>query len=618
MEYEVDKEQFPYYHLVPKDIDENLDFRLWLVEEGCKDPEFAADIYAMCARDPLFFMSCFVYCYDPRSSIKISPFIPYEFQEVAVSEYCKSLGKEDIFTDKSRDMGASWLHLILIDWMFLFQEMSSILCVSRVEDLVDKKDDPDSLFWKIDFIHKNLPPFLRPPAGSEYRKMLHFYNPNTGSTINGCSTNDDVGRGGRRTVILLDEFAAVPNGYSILNATQATTNCRMFNSTPKGVGNAFHAMYKTGIKKIRLHWANHPEKNRGLYKSNKGKLDLMDKTFDWALHYPEGYNYILDGKIRSPWYDAECLRASHPMEIAQELDIDYLGSDFQFFDPTKIQDYIKKYACDPLLVGEISFDVKEKHIGGFSAVKGGRLALWVELDENGKPPASKYAVACDIASGTGSSNSIASIGDLRTGRKIGEFASPYLQPYEFAEYVWAFAKFFDDAFVIWENNGPGRNFGATLTGPEYEDKLCYGNVYFRNANDESMDRRMTAIPGWASTGQTKKVMLSEYRKSLESEDFINPSYEGLNECLCYVYTATGYVAHANSLNTLDPSGARDNHGDRVIADGLLSKVCRERMVSVDEVKKQVIPDDCFYARQQKRKLAGQGMYNDGWRIKWSV
>jgi len=34
--------------------------------------------------------------------------------------------------------------------------------VSRVEDLVDKTDDPKSLFWKIDFIHKHLPKWLMP------------------------------------------------------------------------------------------------------------------------------------------------------------------------------------------------------------------------------------------------------------------------------------------------------------------------------------------------------------------------------------------------------------------------------------------------------------------------
>ena len=47
------------------------------------------------------------------------------------------------------------------------------------------------------------------------------------------------------------------------------------------------------------------------------------------------------GKVRSPWYDAECKRCAHPQEVAQEHDIDFSGSDYQFFD-TKMLDEIER------------------------------------------------------------------------------------------------------------------------------------------------------------------------------------------------------------------------------------------------------------------------------------
>jgi hypothetical protein len=618
--HHVSRDLFPYFHLVPLEPLENLKFRWYVIDRGCADAEFAEAIWVMCSRDPLFFISTFVFAYDPRDTngLNVSPFIPYPFQQLAMADYLVSLGNEDIFTDKSRDMGASWFHLLILDWLFLFKQMTSSLCASRVEDLVDKRDDPDSLFWKIDFVHKHLPPFLRPPSGSDCRKSLHFYNPNTGSTIDGCSTNADLGRGGRRTCILLDEFAMVQNGFEVLRATQRATNCRMFNSTPKGVGNAFHAVYKTGIKKIRLHWRNHPIYARGLYSSKHNKLKLLDTDFDWAGTYPEGYTYILDGKIRSPWYDAEYKRVTHPMEIAQELDIDYLGSDFQFFDSDIINEHIKRHSCDPEVVGEVSFDTDNFSFGGFSPIKGGRLALWLELDEDHKPPVSQYVLAADIAAGTGASNSVISIGDVNTSRKVGEFVSPHLQPYELARYAWALAQMFYGAFIIWENNGAGRNFGSMLTGAKHEDKLGYTNVYYRYSNEESFDRRMTQIPGWASTGQTKKILLSDYRRLLSDDGIINPCYDALNECHSYVYTSTGHVAHAGSVNSLDPSGARDNHGDRVIADALLAKMFIEKVAILPDKKEKIVPDNCMLARRLRRDNNNNGEFENGWRHKWTA
>ena len=47
------------------------------------------------------------------------------------------------------DMGASWLTVALTYWHWLFESGSHMLLASRVEDLVDKTGDPDSLFWKV-------------------------------------------------------------------------------------------------------------------------------------------------------------------------------------------------------------------------------------------------------------------------------------------------------------------------------------------------------------------------------------------------------------------------------------------------------------------------------------
>lgn len=93
------------------------------------------------------------------------------------------------------------------------------------------------MMWKLDHLIKWCPKWLLPTFT---RTKMHLTNLETGSSIDGESTNQNFGRGDRRTGVVLDEFAAVENGHAILRATRDVTRCRIFNSTPNGTGNAFY------------------------------------------------------------------------------------------------------------------------------------------------------------------------------------------------------------------------------------------------------------------------------------------------------------------------------------------------------------------------------------------
>ena len=475
----------------------------------------------------------------------------------------------------------SWIYIICTEWCWHFKDLQSFLYVSRVQDLVDKTEDPDCLMWKLDFIHKNQPRWLLPSIN---RNKLHIYNIDNGSTIDGASTTGEVGRGGRRTAILLDEFASVPEGHAVLSATRDTTRCRLFNSTPKGIGNAFYDIRQTNIKKLRFHWSQHPEKKQGLYRTENGQLLVLDGKYAFSADFP----FILDGKLRSPWYDGECARAAHPMEIAQELDIDYLGSDFQFFDIT-VLDRLQAETVRPAYhTGEIEFFDEQSE--GFLELAGGRLQLWIHPGLDGKINDSiQCVIAVDTATGTGSSNSVISVGDKKTGEKIGEFASATIKPHELAKYAVPMARFFNNAYMIWEANGPGRIFGDCVL------ESGYRNIYCRQ-NDKSITKKVSDVPGWYSTRDAKLALLGDYRKALSTGDFINRSYQGLRECREYIFTQSGTVEHARSINTIDPTGARENHGDRCIADALLHKGMKS--ISVAKAIAQDVPASCLLARRQ--------------------
>tara|TARA_R100000654_G_scaffold23479_2_gene45897 strand:- start:909 stop:2630 length:1722 start_codon:yes stop_codon:yes gene_type:complete len=561
------------YSQVPKGAEENLAFRKQLIESAAGDKDLAQDLWVSCSRDFLFYVNAFCWTYDPRKPNGTVPFITWHYQDEMLLDLvdCIFTGK-DVLIQKSRDMGASWIILLVFEWLWHFRQDLSFLLVSRNEDYVDKPGNPKSLFWKIDFIHKNQPKWLLP---NMTRTKLRLTNDDFRSHIDGESTTGDVARGDRRTAIGLDEFAAfeADASYRALSSTRDATRCRIFNSTPAGTAGAFYDLTRNpDIKNVKLHWTLHPEKSKGLYEDDNGKK-------------------------RSPWYDRECRRCAHPQEIAQELDIDFAASDYQFFDPLELNKIINRDCRKPFATGNLIFDEKTCVPSGFSVGKG-PLSLWIHPDAAQKMPGDRrYAMGVDIATGTGASNSVISIGDCSTGEKIAELCTPHMRPDQLGRYAVALAKWFrgndpGGAYLIWEAPGPGRNFGDVVLENNHR------NIYYRT-NEVSVSKKQSNIPGWWPTKDEKRSIYGEYRRALSNGLFINRSSPAVEECREIIFAQTGWITHSRSLTKMDPSGARENHGDRPTADALLWKAMSKYPPRTTQ--RTVIPENSLAFRRFNRE-----------------
>lgn len=555
----------PHYDLVPKGWDDNLAFRIEMLERGRTSKEDADDLWRMCRDDLLFFANVFVWVIDPR---KIGsdrhpegPFISYAFQDRTMLEILDAIeNQHDYCILKSRDMGASWMCLIVMAWLWLFHPMTMFLLASRVKDDVDDAGNPKSMFVKLDYLLSKLPGWLKPPME---RTSMHLRNLRTGSSIDGTSTQENMGRSDRRTAVLFDEFAAVDNGHAALAASRDVSGCRIFNSTPQGVGNAFYDMWERCACKTRLHWSEHPEKARGLYTSVDGKLEIIDLQYQ----YPAGYEFVLDGKLRSPWYDGECARAANSQEIAQELDCDFLGSGWQAFPQKMLDAHKAKFARPPFLVGDLEYDAETCEPLRFHEHPKGSMRLWVAVNAAGKVPNDQeYVVGADISMGTGSSNSTISVYGRNTREKVAEFANAHIDPIDHAKLAMAVGKWFrspggEVARLIWENNGPGATFRKAVVLANYP------RIYYQR-DETHVTRKVSSDPGWNPTTSNKSAMLSSYRNALATGAIVNRSAEAVDECSGYVNEPNGEWVFAKAKNSYDPTGAKKNHGDRVIADAL--------------------------------------------------
>jgi len=555
--------------VAPKDQRENAKFRRFILDKANGDRDLQHELWIRCSRDPVFWLDTFGYTFSPKehSDNPDRLFILYPYQEQAFYSLNDGIGKADRLIEKSRDMGASWICLSVLTWRFLFRRGQTFLVTSRKEDLVDKRGDPDSLFWKVDYLINNLPFWMRPDIE---RVSLHFSNPSMNSVIDGESTNKDLSVGGRRTAIMLDEFAKVEEfGHRVLTGTRDTTNCRIFNSTPQGAAGAYFDIREKMKSQnpdsiIRMHWSQHPDKSAGLYTTYEGRDGGMVKIIDTSYSFPKNYQFIRDGKLRSPWYDHQCTRAAHPQEIAQELDIDYAGSGWQYFEPMVVRDMVQKHCVPPAVRGEVTPDERDETKPKWTEDKNGRLRLWATPDENGRIDDTEYVISCDIAMGTGgtmSSNSVATITRRRTGEKVGRWSHNKTEPRPFARIVVLLCRMFNNAYLIWERNGPGQQFSAEIVS------LGYANIFYQD-DDTAYETNRQRKPGWHSTKDTKQILLSQYREAVMTGRVQNPDEEAMLETLEYICSPTGDIIHSRARSSIDPTATGERHGDMVIADAL--------------------------------------------------
>jgi hypothetical protein len=574
-----------------------------VLEAGYRSQEVAKQLWIACKRDPFFWINTFVWTYNPKMIPRITtrPMVTYGFQDTALwKQFQCVVNQIDVHIEKSREMTATWNLLLVFLWFAQFHPGLSFRLCSRNEKLVDSREDPDALFCKLDFVLENQPPWIIDTSQYNRTSMhLHFYE--TGSTIDGSSTTGDVSRGGRTTAIGLDEFAFAPDSYAMLRACRASSDCRMYNSTPNGTGNAFYDLKKAKIQHIRLHWSYHPEKRRGLYTTENGEAKLLDKDFTGKVtdsngtkyQFPQDYPFRLDGKLRSPFYDRECDRAAHPMEIAQELDIDYLGSSYQFFTANVIDRIQLEDVREPVVKGELELEGDTAAPIRFTSFYDGRVHLWLNLTpEEEFPPLLDIVLGADIAAGTGASNSALSGVNRQTGEKVLEFADPNMLAEDFATFAVAVAKWMNNAFLIWDASGPsGRIFGNRVMD------LHYTHIYWKTALNK-MTRKPTETPGYFLNPGDKAEAFGRYRRSLKDGTFVQRSYEANHECLFYVQVAGGKaIEHISAANSQDPTGARENHGDRCVADVMANFALwmfKNQKVRFPEPN---IPDNCFAARR---------------------
>jgi phage terminase large subunit len=245
--------------------------------------------------------------FDPRvidrGMSALMPFVLFprqrEWLEFAVRKWKE---RRPALTEKSRDMGLSWLAVSLACTLALFWVGFVAGFGSRKEEYVDQKGAPRSLFYKARLFMAYVPAQFRggwDPKRDAPHMRLTF--PETGSHISG-EAGDNIGRGDRTSLFLVDEAAHLERPDLVDASLSQTTNARHDISSVKGMNNPFAQKRHSGkIEVFSLHWRADPRKDNAWYEQQAHDLDPVTLAQEIDINYSASVQGVL---IPSAWVQA--------------------------------------------------------------------------------------------------------------------------------------------------------------------------------------------------------------------------------------------------------------------------------------------------------------------------
>ena len=258
------------------------------------DPTALDQFKAHYREHPADFINDWGVTFDPRNADvglpTIIPFVLFQRQREWVDFVVRKWrAREPGLTEKSRDMGVSWLAMGLSCTLCIFNDGVAIGVGSRKTEYVDKIGTQKPLLPKARLFMENLPEEFR--AGWVAQRDAPYMRltfPDTKSLIGG-EGGDDLGRGDRTSAYFVDEYAYFERPELTEASLSQTTNCRIDISSVHGMNNVF----------AQKRWS--------------GKVEVF--IFDWHD----------DPRKNSAWYEKQCAELD-PIVVAQEIDRDYSAS----------------------------------------------------------------------------------------------------------------------------------------------------------------------------------------------------------------------------------------------------------------------------------------------------
>lgn len=271
-------------------------------------PTLLPALYTYYRANPAQFITDWGMTFDPRNVERglpsALPFILFPEQEKWIAwAMDRWHSREPGLTDKSRDMGLSWMTVGLAATLCIFNRGMVIGFGSRKEEYVDKLNSPKSLFWKARQFINALPVEFRGTWNRrQHAPHMRIVFPDSESYITG-EAGDNIGRGDRTAIYFVDESAHLERPELIDASLSATTNCRIDLSSVCGMANPFAIKRHSwpARRVFTFHWRSDPRKDDVWYAKQRDELPEVVVAQEIDIDYAASVEGVL---IPSAWVQA--------------------------------------------------------------------------------------------------------------------------------------------------------------------------------------------------------------------------------------------------------------------------------------------------------------------------
>jgi hypothetical protein len=322
----------------------------------------------------------------------------------------------------------------------------------------------------------------------------------------------------------------------------AVYNNVLIYDTPKGNHGWYFEQYtnakENGWNIINAHWSEHPIYNLGLYRwiedkthKDDGYVKFMNgdtwpdmsnikNIRKYKCNSREGYGFIRDGRIRSPWYDFESKRLGK-QKTRCELDCSFSGSGGEVLDPEVIRDH-----------ESIANKTKRLNEPGKGAWKS--FKVFKEPKEF-----HKYILTADAATGDGSDYSAFVVIDLTTMEIVATYKDQFDNT-KYAEIINKVGRKYNNALLIIEHQ---FGLSSLLT---LRDVYKYKNIYYTTLKkeDPTLKDKKKKIGFWQSEG-TRSLGGDKLEEVLNKMILTIPCINIVNEMHNWIWTKAGRRDHAS-------------------------------------------------------------------------
>lgn len=357
---------------------------------------------------------------------------------------------------KSRQIGITWLAAAYGLWIALMHPGSRILIISI------NLEEAQKVIARIWGMYLSLPDYLKehmvltkPSRGGHPSQEIEWTNlSGRRSSILALPSTPKAGHGETAALVILDEFARQEFARESWKAAFPIIDgggSAILVSTPNGVssedtdgeaqGNFFHYLWvnasSMGIERRFLGVYTHPDRNEQWYKDKARRLPASDRAEQYPRTPEEGF--ISSGKC---WFDLEKLNSYQERWRKEKRRYLYR------------MDMIETFAQAAIAKG-----------------KSGGWRVYEEPD-----PGHRYAIAADIATGSGDDFSAAFVIDLSNGRWVAEYHAK-IEEDLFGVQLYYVGRRYNDALVAIETQGGyGRATVISMRTP-IKGRKAYTKMY---------------------------------------------------------------------------------------------------------------------------------------------